>query len=106
MAIRDNIVTAEVKKNGFGGVDAARLATSLDQIGVTYNFTNRPKPSAVFDSSYLPPAKESPALAPAAPARAGQHPSGSDRRGDRLANTGATIAGQAQNSARLRSMQR
>lgn len=58
MAIRDNIVTDEVKKNGFGGVDAERLATSLDQIGVTYEFTNRPEPSAVFDSSYLPPAAD------------------------------------------------
>ena len=55
MAIRDNIVTDEVKKNGFGGVDAERLAQSIDQIGVTYEFTNRPEPSAVFDSSWLPP---------------------------------------------------
>ncbi|MCY4450526.1 MAG: ABC transporter substrate-binding protein [Immundisolibacterales bacterium] len=58
MALRDNIVTDEVKQNGFGGVDPARLASSLDQIGVTYEFTNRPEPSAVFDSSYLPPAQD------------------------------------------------
>ncbi len=58
MAIRDNIVTDEVKANGFGGVDAERLARSIDQIGVTYEFTNRPEPSAVFDSSYLPPAAD------------------------------------------------
>ena len=58
MAIRDNIVTDEVKANGFGGVDADRLAKSLDQIGVTYEFTNRPEPSAVFDPSYLPPAAD------------------------------------------------
>ncbi len=58
MAIRDNIVTDEVKKNGFGGVDAERLAQSIDQISVTYEFTNRPEPSAVFDPSWLPPAAD------------------------------------------------
>lgn len=59
MAIRDNIVTAEVKANGYGGVDDARLAKAIDQIGLTYKWKNtKPKPSDVFDASFLPPAAD------------------------------------------------
>jgi NitT/TauT family transport system substrate-binding protein len=45
-------------ENGFGGVEPGRLAKSLDQIGLTYDFTKKPTPAAMFDSSYLPPAAE------------------------------------------------
>ena len=41
MALRDNIVTPEVKANGFGGVDMGRLDKSIDQIAITYDFKNR-----------------------------------------------------------------
>src|SRR3954453_600980 len=59
IALKDNILTPEVKKNGFGGVDDARLDQSIDQIALTYTFKNgRPKASDVFDSSFLPPAAE------------------------------------------------
>jgi NitT/TauT family transport system substrate-binding protein len=59
MAIRDNIVTPEVKANGFGGVDNARFTRAIEQIALTYKFkTARPKPEDVFDASYLPPAAE------------------------------------------------
>jgi NitT/TauT family transport system substrate-binding protein len=58
MSIRDNFVTPWVKTNGFGGVDSARLAKSVDQIAVTYEFKNRPKPEDVFTSQYLPPAAD------------------------------------------------
>jgi NitT/TauT family transport system substrate-binding protein len=55
MAIRDNIVTDEVKKNGLGGVDPARLDKSIDQIALTYTFKNaKPKASDIFDASFLP----------------------------------------------------
>jgi NitT/TauT family transport system substrate-binding protein len=57
MAIRDNIVTPEVKANGYGGIDEARLAKAIDQIGLTYKWKNaKPKPTDIFDASYLPPA--------------------------------------------------
>jgi NitT/TauT family transport system substrate-binding protein len=57
MAIRDNIITPEVKANGYGGVDEARLAKAIDQIGLTYKWKNaKPKPTDIFDASYLPPA--------------------------------------------------
>ncbi|MBX9828523.1 MAG: ABC transporter substrate-binding protein [Xanthobacteraceae bacterium] len=59
MALRDNIVTPEVKANGFGGVDADRMAKSIDQIAMTYEFKNpRPKAADAFDSSFLAPAAD------------------------------------------------
>jgi NitT/TauT family transport system substrate-binding protein len=58
MAIRDNIVTPEVRANGFGAVDFTRLGGSIDQIGLVYTFKAKPKPEDVFDDSFLPPADE------------------------------------------------
>lgn len=58
MALRDNIATPWVMANGFGGVDPARLAASIDQIAVTYDFTARPKAEDVFTAQYLPAAAE------------------------------------------------
>jgi NitT/TauT family transport system substrate-binding protein len=58
MAIRDNIVTPEVKADGYGAVDFARLAESIDQIGLVYTFKAKPKADDIFDASFLPPADE------------------------------------------------
>jgi NitT/TauT family transport system substrate-binding protein len=59
LALRDNILTAEVKANGFGAVDMDRLALAIDQIAVTYKFKGeKPKPADVFDASFLPVAAE------------------------------------------------
>jgi len=58
IAIRDNIVTPEVRANGFGAVDLARLAESIDQIGLVYTFKAKPKAEDIFDASFLPPASE------------------------------------------------
>jgi NitT/TauT family transport system substrate-binding protein len=58
MSLRDNFVTSWVKANGFGGVDMARLAKSIDQIGLTYEFKSRPTAEDIFTSEYLPPASE------------------------------------------------
>jgi len=58
MAIKDNIGTKWVMANGFGGIDQERLAKSLDQIALTYDFKTKPAPAALFDSSYLPPAAD------------------------------------------------
>src|SRR5215471_9768941 len=58
MAIRDNIVTPEVKANGYGAVDYARLGDSIDQIGLVYTFKAKPKAQDIFDASFLPPADE------------------------------------------------
>ncbi len=58
MAIRDNIVTPEVKANGYGTIDPARLTASIDQIGLVYTFKAKPKAEDIFDASFLPPAHE------------------------------------------------
>ena len=55
MAIRDNLVTPEVRANGFGAIDNARLEESISQIGLTYSFKAMPKAEAVFDPGFLPP---------------------------------------------------
>jgi NitT/TauT family transport system substrate-binding protein len=58
MSLRDNFITDWVKANGVGGVDMARMAKSIDQIALTYDFKNRPTAEDIFTSEYLPPAGE------------------------------------------------
>jgi NitT/TauT family transport system substrate-binding protein len=59
MALRDNIITPEVKATGYGGIDAVRFEKAIDQIGTAYKWkTQKPKPDDIFDASYLPPAAD------------------------------------------------
>jgi NitT/TauT family transport system substrate-binding protein len=58
LALRGNVVTAEVERNGFGNVDFARLARSIDQIATSFKFSNRPRPTDIFTEEYLPPRAE------------------------------------------------
>jgi NitT/TauT family transport system substrate-binding protein len=58
MAIRDNILTPEVKAHGYGDVDMARLDRAIDQIGLTHAFKAKPKGADIFDASFLPPAAD------------------------------------------------
>jgi NitT/TauT family transport system substrate-binding protein len=58
MAIRDNIVTPEVRANGLGAIDAARLTEAINQIALTYAFKAKPKAADIFDPAFLPPAAE------------------------------------------------
>ena len=58
MAIRDNILTPEVRTNGYGGVDIGRFEEAIDQIELGYKFKAKPSVADVFDSSFLPPAGE------------------------------------------------
>jgi NitT/TauT family transport system substrate-binding protein len=53
--IADNILTIEVKHNGLGGVDSARLNRSIDQIAEDFQFLKRPSAADIFDDSFLPP---------------------------------------------------
>jgi NitT/TauT family transport system substrate-binding protein len=53
--ISDNILTGEVRRNGLGGVDPARLERSIDQVGEDFKFHKRPAASDIFDDSFLPP---------------------------------------------------
>ena len=59
MAIRDNILTPEVKANGYGGIDNARFARAIDQLALATKFKSaKPKPDDIFDDSFLPPAAD------------------------------------------------
>jgi NitT/TauT family transport system substrate-binding protein len=53
--LSDNILTGEVKRNGLGGIDPARLERSIDQIAEEHKFKKRPQASDIFDDSFLPP---------------------------------------------------
>ena len=53
--MRDNILTAEVRRNGLGGIDAARFERSIDQIAEDFKFRKRPAAADIFDGSFLPP---------------------------------------------------
>jgi NitT/TauT family transport system substrate-binding protein len=53
--ISDNILTGEVKRNGIGGIDPARLERSIDQIAEDFKFRKRPSASDIFDDTFLPP---------------------------------------------------
>ena len=59
LALKDNIVTPEVKANGYGAVDNDRLTKAIDQIALTYEFKNKkPAASDAFDASFLPSAAD------------------------------------------------
>jgi NitT/TauT family transport system substrate-binding protein len=58
LALRQNIVTPEVKARGFGDVDPPRFERSIDLIGLAYAFKNKAKAVDVFDRSFLPAADE------------------------------------------------
>ena len=53
--ISDNILTGEVKRNGIGGIDPARLEPSIDQIAEDFKFQKRPSAADIFDDTFLPP---------------------------------------------------
>jgi NitT/TauT family transport system substrate-binding protein len=53
--ISDNILTGEVKRNGIGGIEPARLERSIDQIAEDFKFQKRPSVADIFDDSFLPP---------------------------------------------------
>ena len=54
LAMEKNVVTPDVKKNGLGGIDTKRMDRAIDQIGLTFKYTNKPKTSDIFTSQYLP----------------------------------------------------
>ncbi len=55
MANEMNIATAAVRENGFGGVDEAKLARSIELLDLSVGLENPPAPDRVFDGQYLPP---------------------------------------------------
>jgi len=53
--LRDNILTAEVRRNGLGSIDPARFDKSIEQIAEDFKFHKRPTADDIFDASFLPP---------------------------------------------------
>jgi NitT/TauT family transport system substrate-binding protein len=53
--IEDNILTGEVKRNGIGGVDPARLERSINQVAEDFKFSKRPSAADIFNDGFLPP---------------------------------------------------
>lgn len=54
VAIADNILTDDVRRNGLGGIDPARFEASLDEIAEDYTFRKRPTLADIFDDAFLP----------------------------------------------------
>jgi NitT/TauT family transport system substrate-binding protein len=59
MSLDANIVTDEVRANGFGGIDPERFDRAVQQIALTYEFQGElPSADDIFDPSFLPPVEE------------------------------------------------
>jgi NitT/TauT family transport system substrate-binding protein len=54
LSLERNFVSPDVRKNGLGAIDAKRLERSIEQIGLTFQYTNKPKAADIFTSQYLP----------------------------------------------------
>jgi NitT/TauT family transport system substrate-binding protein len=58
LVIRENVLSPEVRAHGFGAIDPQRMEEAIGQIALAYTFKARPKPDAIFDPAFLPPAAE------------------------------------------------
>ena len=58
MSLEKNFVSPDVRKNGLGAIDPKRLERSIEQIGLTFQYTNKPKPADIFTAQYLPPREQ------------------------------------------------
>ena len=54
LAIAANIVNDEVKKNGFGAIDQARMQRAIAQVAQSFQLEKTPPVEQVFTSAYLP----------------------------------------------------
>jgi NitT/TauT family transport system substrate-binding protein len=55
LGIARNVFTPWVKEQGWGGIDPARFARAIDQIGLAFTFKSKPKPQDIFTEVFLPP---------------------------------------------------
>lgn len=58
IALGDNILTDDVRRNGLGGIDVARFDASLDAIADDFTLRKRPTAADVFDTAFLPDADQ------------------------------------------------
>jgi NitT/TauT family transport system substrate-binding protein len=56
--IEQSYLTDEVRANGFGAVDMRRLESAIDQVGIAFKFTHKPKAADIFTAEFLPPRSE------------------------------------------------
>jgi NitT/TauT family transport system substrate-binding protein len=54
LSLQKNFVSPDVKKNGIGSIEVKRLERSIEQIGLTFQYTNKPKAADIFTAQYLP----------------------------------------------------
>ncbi|WP_299806309.1 ABC transporter substrate-binding protein [Tardiphaga sp.] len=52
--IADNILTDDVRRDGLGGIDAARFGASVEEIAEDHTFRKQPSAADIFDDSFLP----------------------------------------------------
>jgi len=58
LALRSNVLTAEVARDGFGGVRGERMARAIDALAEAFNLPTKPKWYEVFTDRYLPAKKD------------------------------------------------
>lgn len=58
LAIDTNMITPEVRELGFGAVDEARLARSIEQVVEIFDLPMTPSVDDVFNGSFLPPLED------------------------------------------------
>lgn len=58
MTIADNILTDYVLENGMGDIDEDRMANAIEQIGLTYEYSNKPSVDDIFTDEFLPAMEE------------------------------------------------
>lgn len=58
LVVATSYLTDNVRENGFGGADMDRLQKSIDQLGMTFEFKNKPEAADIFTSEFLPPKEE------------------------------------------------
>jgi NitT/TauT family transport system substrate-binding protein len=54
LSIDANVVTDYTMANGMGGIDPERMANSIEQIALTYEFQTEPDMATYFTDAYLP----------------------------------------------------
>jgi len=58
IAINDVLGTADARKNGVGGIDKARFADTVKQVGQAFSLKTTPDADGLFNSNFLPPEGE------------------------------------------------
>jgi len=58
LALDNLMMSSEVEANGLGGIDPARMETTIAQVVEGFGLTNTPTVDEVFDDSFLPPQDE------------------------------------------------